>query len=143
MAKLDQTEVGLRIIIDQPVPGVAYSLQSKGGAALDPKRSQDGIRLDFDLTIRVSPGPKFYGDQVMAEGPARRFVYIRVGDLAGDPDSPWSRRIKLDIHDIELEMLRRAVDDQQIIETVISGTAKDGTPACATVRPIIRRLLSR
>lgn len=140
MAKADQAGIGLRIIVEQPVPGVAYSLQAKDGTALDPKRSRDGNPLVFDLTIRIASGPKFYGDQVKAEGPVRRFVYIRVGELAGDQDSPWSRRIKLDIHDIDPELLR-AIKDGLITETRIAGTGADGTPACATVTPISRRVV--
>ncbi len=27
-----------------------------------------------------------------------------------------------------------------VLELVIDGTAKDGTPACATVRPVLKRL---
>lgn len=142
MARADQTEVRLRFIIERPVPGVAYSLQAKDGTPLDPKRSEGGSPLVFDLTIRVAPGPKFYGDQVKAEGPVRRFIYIRVGELAGDAGSPWSRRIKLDIHDIDPELMRLAVADRLIIETHIDGTAEDGTPACATVKPITRGVVT-
>lgn len=77
-----------------------------------------------------------------AEGPVRRFVYIRVGELAGDEGSPWSRRIKIDIHDIDPELLRRAIEEGLIVETRIAGTAADGTPACATVAPITKRVVA-
>lgn len=143
MALADQTVIGFRIIIERPVIGVFYSLQAKDDLPLDPKCSNDGKQLVFDFPVRVSPGPKFAGDQVRREGPERRFVYIRVGQLAGDPSSPWSRRIKIDIHDIGVDILDRAAKDGSVLETVIVGTADDGTPTCATVRPEARRLAAR
>jgi hypothetical protein len=63
----------------------------------------------------------------------RRFVYVRIGDLAGDEKSPWSRRMKVDIHDISADLVERAAKSGEVIEITVPGTAKDGTPACATV----------
>lgn len=143
MTKADQVDVPLRITIERPVIGVLHSLQGKDDGPLDPKSSTEGEALVFDLSIRIGAGPKFFGDQVRREGPVRRFVYIRVGQLAGDPASPWSRRIKIDIHDIDQALLDRAGRDDGVIETVIDGTAADGTPACATIRPTARRLAPR
>jgi hypothetical protein len=139
MTRADQTIINFRIIIDQPVVGVFHSLQAKDDLPLDPKCSQDGEPLIFDFPVRVGPGPKFFGDQVRREGPERRFVYIRVGQLAGDPSSPWSRRIKVDIHEIDQKLLDRAAGSDGVVEMVIIGTAKDGTPTCATARPTSRR----
>ena len=140
MAKADQVEIPLRIVIEDPVPGVLHSLQAKDGHPLDPKRSNGGEPLAFDFPVRVAPGPKFFGDQVRREGPERRFVYIRIGQSAGDFSSPWSRRMKIDIHDIDRKLLDRAVAGQGALEIVVDGTGKDGTPACATVRAIRREL---
>ncbi len=142
MAKADQSDIAMRIVIHQPVVGVLHSLQAKDGHPLDPKSSGAGEPLKFDFTIRVGPGPKFFGDQVRREGPERRFVYIRVGQAAGDPSSPWTRRMKIDIHDIEQELLNAATNDGGRVEISVIGTGKDGTPACATVRPTARRLVA-
>ena len=139
MARTDQTEIRMRIVIEQPVPGVLHSLQSGDDKVLDPKASKAGEALAFDFPLRVAPGPKFFGDQVRREGPERRFVYIRIGTMAGDHRSPWSRRMKIDVHDIAPDLLDRAMAGG-VIELVIDGTGKDGTPACATVRPTARRL---
>jgi hypothetical protein len=143
MPRTDQTEINLRIIIEQPVVGVLYSLQAKDELPLDPKYSCKGEPLVFDFRVRIGPGPKFFGDQVRREGPARRFVYIRVGQYAGDPSSPWSRRIKIDIHDIGDDLLNDATDRGVVIETTIIGTGKDGTPTCGTARPTARRIAGR
>jgi hypothetical protein len=143
MGRADQTEIKLRIIIERPVIGVLHSLQAKDELPLDPKFSREGEPLVFNFPVRVGPGPKFFGDQVRREGPVRRFVYIRVGQLAGDPSSPWSGRMKIDIHDIAGDLLDRAVRSAGVIETTITGTAKDGTPAFATARPTSRRIAER
>jgi hypothetical protein len=139
MARTERRAVAMRIVIEQPVPGVRHSLQDRNGGPLDPKASAAGEPLVFDFTIGVEPGPRFFGDQVRREGPQRRFVYIRIGDLAGDPASPWSRRMKIDIHDMPAALLEAAEGGTRI-ELVVGGTGKDGTPACATV-PVMRQRL--
>jgi hypothetical protein len=143
MARADQIEIALRIVIDRPVIGVLHSLQTKDDLPLDPKTSHDGAPLVFDFPIRIAPGPKFYGDQVKPQGPERRFVYIRIGQYAGDPSTPWARRMKIDIHDIAADLLASASTGGGIIETTIPGTARDGSPACGTVRPTMRRIVDK
>ena len=130
----------MRIVIEDPVPGVLHSVQSKDGHPLDPKVSKSGEALAFDFPVRIAPGPKFFGDQVRREGPVRRFIYVRIGQSAGDRGSPWSRRMKIDIHDLAQELLDRAAAGEGVVEIAIGGTAKDGTPACATVRRTGARL---
>ena len=139
MPRAGQTEVRARIVIEQPVPGVLHSLQ-EDDAPLDPKRSQSGEPLTFDFALRVGPGPKFFGPQVRREGPVRRFVYVRIGTAAGDRASPWTRRMKIDIHDIDPALLDRAIEGG-VLEGTINGTAKDGSPACATIRPVSWRVV--
>jgi hypothetical protein len=131
--KPDQTEIAMRVVIEQPVPGVLHSLQSGDDRVLDPKLSKTGEPLAFDFPVRIAPGPKFFGDQVRREGPERRFVYVRIGQSAGQHGSAWSRRMKIDIHDLAPELLDRAKAGG-ILELTVNGTARDGTPACATVK---------
>lgn len=131
----------MRIVIERPVAGVLHSLQEGDDRPLDPKRSDDGDPLAFDFVVRVGPGPKFFGDQVRREGPVRRFVYIRIGQSAGDHTSPWTRRMKIDIHDIDQALIDRAIATGGTIETMVDGTGRDGTPACATA-PATRRTIA-
>lgn len=142
MAKADQIEIPLRIVIQQPVIGVFHSLQSKDDTPLDAKCSQAGAPLAFDFTVRVGPGPKFFGDQVRREGPERRFVYVRVGQSAGDPASPWNGRMKIDIHDLDRDLLDRAMAGDGVIEIIVSGAGRNGGPAYATAKPLARRLVA-
>jgi hypothetical protein len=108
-----------------------------------PDLDQCWVLLCAQKQERHQFGMALCGDQVRREGPARRFIYIRVGQLAGESSSPWSRRMKIDIHDIANDLLDRAADGGGVIETTVIGTGKDGTPACATVRPTGWRIVER
>ena len=142
MARPPQTEIRMRLVLERPVPGVLHSLQDKKSQPVDPKVSASGEPLAFDFAVRIAPGPKFVGEQVRAEGPERRFVYVAVGGQAGDRASPWSRRMKIDIHDIPETLLDRAIAGG-VLEGTIDGTLPDGSPACATIRPVTWRIASR
>ena len=133
MATTDQQEVRLRIVIDHPVAGVLHSLQTKDGHPLKPTTAVPGQPIAFELDIRLAAGPRLLGDQVRREGPTRRFVYICVGKSAGDPASPWDRRMKVDIHEIPFRILGDAAAGKGVVEIIVHGTGKDGSPACATV----------
>jgi hypothetical protein len=137
MARADRIEVRARIVIERPVAGVMHSLQ-EDDAPLDPKTSQAGEPLAFEFPLgieRTADGAKYFGKQVRREGPVRRFVYVRIGTSAGQHLSPWTRRMKIDIHDIDPALLDAAIAGG-VLEATIDGTARDGTPACATIRPI-------
>lgn len=142
MARADQTEVRARIVIERPVPGVLHSLQ-EGDKPLDPKTSKAGEPLVFDFPLRIErtpDGAKFFGKQVQREGKERRFVHIRIGASAGQWLSAWNRRMKIDIHDIDVALLDAAAKGG-VLEGTIDGTAKDGTPACATIKPVRWRVV--
>jgi len=123
--------VTLRLIIDDPVPGVRYSLQ-KEDMPFEPRTAGDGP-LAFELPITLHPDGRMTGPFVRREGPQRRFVYIRIGTSAGDHASAWSRRAKIDIHTIPAALLVPGAR----LEVRLPGRARDGSPACATVRPVM------
>jgi len=135
MARPEQTEIRMRLVIENPVSGVAHSLQDKKSQPVDARTSKSGEALTFDFPIRIAAGPKFYGEQVRSEGPERRFVYIGIGQGAGQKNTPWSRRMKIDIHTIPQAALDKAAKGKTL-EAVVNGTGKDGSPACATVVPM-------
>ena len=122
--------VTLRLIIDDPVPGVRYSLQ-KDDMPFEPRTAGDGP-LAFELPVTLHPDGRMTGPFVRREGPQRRFVYIRIGTSAGDHASAWSRRAKVDIHTIPAALLVPGAR----LEVHLPGRARDGSPACATVRPV-------
>src|SRR6201986_5482885 len=123
----------LHIILQTPPPNVAFCLQKGHGHDFELEQVQlsNGNDLHFNLEITVKDGdvPKFSGPYV--EGPTGgKFIYIRVGTLAGQ-QTGYDRRIKIPLTGITNEMLAKAANG---IETAIPGTAKDGTPTCATVK---------
>lgn len=126
--------ITLRLTIGDPVPGVSYSLQNKKSEPVGMAVAGDRP-LSFDVPVSFAPGPRFFGEFVRREGPTRRFVYIAIGGQAGDSSSLWSRRAKIDIHDLPAELLEKALAGG-VVEAVLPGRAKDGSPACATLRPL-------
>jgi hypothetical protein len=126
--------ITLRLTIQDPVPGVAYSLQDKKSEPVGQVIAGEAP-LSFDVPVRVAPGPTFQGDFVRREGASRRFIYIAIGEQAGQRPSAWSRRAKIDIHLLPAALLEKALAGA-VLEARLPGKAKDGGPACATVQPI-------
>lgn len=132
LKRAQTTDVLIRVVIEAPVPGVLHSLQTPKNEPTDAKRSTDGTPLAFECLIRVGDGPSFGGPFVRREGPTRRFMYIAIGQQAGDHASTWSRRMKIDLHDVPPKLLAQGKAGATLV-AVVGGTGKDGTPACATV----------
>lgn len=126
--------ITLRLTIADPVPGVRYSLQLDD-APHEPVTATEAP-LSFDVPIRLADDNRVLGPFVRREGKERRFVYIRLGVLAGDHATALNRRAKIDIHDIPPALLDQARAGK-VLEVVLPGRGKDGTPACATVRPTL------
>jgi len=132
---MNEPELPLRIIIDRPPAGVAWALQ-RGRHALVPPVSSSAAAMVFELTARVGTtaegAPNFLGE--FAHGTvADRFVYITVGESAGQAGSPWKRRAKVRLGTITREMVDAALASGGTLEARFAGTGRDGTPACATV----------
>ena len=122
--------VTLRLTIADPVPGLHYWRQDAKNAPHDIRLSTDAP-LTFDIPIDLRPDGTLGGTWVRREGKERRFVYIAIGGaMAGLP--VVSRRAKIDVHDIPAHLLKPGA----VIATTLPGRGKDGTPACATVRPL-------
>ncbi|MET4683274.1 DUF5990 family protein [Brevundimonas faecalis] len=129
-----RTDIRLRLTIQDPVPGVRYSLQGKEGEPVDAATASDAP-LSFEAPVTLNDDGRLTGPFVRREGATRRFVYIAIGKHAGDPDSPWDRRAKIDIHDIPADLLQAARDGRPL-ELRLPGRGRDGSPVCATVRPL-------
>lgn len=127
--------ITLRLTLNDPVPGVTYSLQDGKSAPVGAVIATNAP-LSFDVQIRVAPVRRFLGEFVRREGQERRFVYIAVGGQAGDAASPWSRRVKVDIHDLPEALLETALAGAVLEARLPGRDAKDGGPSCATLKPI-------
>jgi len=128
------TEIMLRLTIADPVAGVLYSLQDAKSVPVEPRTAGEAP-LSFYVPVSLSDDGRFTGRFVRREGPERRFVYIAMGQGAGDHETAVSRRAKIDIHDIPAALLDEARLGA-ILGVTLPGRARDGGPACATVRPL-------
>lgn len=124
----------LRLTIADPVAGVLYSLQDPKSVPVEPRLASDAP-LSFDVPVKLTDDGRLTGPFVRREGPTRRFVYIGIGQGAGDHFTPISRRAKIDVHDIPADLLDQARSGA-ILGVTLPGRARDGGPACATVRPL-------
>ncbi len=126
--------ITLKLTIVDPVPGVTYSLQDGKNTPVGALVSTEAP-LSFDVPVRVAPGPRFMGEFVRREGPERRFIYIAVGAQAGDAASPWSRRVKVDFHNLPADLLEKALAGN-VLEARLPGRDKDDGPSCATLKAL-------
>ena len=124
--------ITLRLTIADPGPALAYSLCDKKNAAVDPKVAGDAP-ISFDVPVRAAAGPRFFGDFVRSEGPARQFVYVSLGAYAGDPASLFGGRMKVDIHDIPPALIDKALAGA-VLQALLPGRDKKGGPAYASVK---------
>lgn len=135
--------VPLRIILTDPPPDVDFGIQEGKGygyKTIAVQRSETGnLQLDCTITVkgnRSAGPPNFVG--LIAQGPPTgRFVYIDIGQSAGQIDSCWQRRIKIPLEGITWQMIDSALEaPKRLLQATIPGTGKDGGPSCATVKPI-------
>ena len=96
-----ETAINLQIILTQPPPNVLFGLQKGSGTIYETVQKQMSASQDllftFPITIKGDKGkdafPKFSGPFV--QGPAGgKFIYIDIGQCAGQFDTAWSRRLK-------------------------------------------------
>ena len=129
-------QLTLRIILEKPTTGVDFGLQKGRGSDYETIQTQRSNEKDlsFQCEVRVSRGengsPNFLGP--FAQGPTgQRFIYIDIGTYAGQTETCWSRRLKIPLSGITWQM----IDGAKRLETHVPGAGKDGSPACATVKP--------
>jgi hypothetical protein len=129
-----ENQAKLRIILESPFPGVAYALQSGTGSAYGCVQGQTSsggnLVFEFPVAVKMRNGAHAPSGPFVQGPKGGRFVYICVGTYAGDAGSCWTRRMKVPLEGIDWASACGAV-----LETRVPGTGRDGTPACATVKP--------
>jgi hypothetical protein len=138
----DHFALPLRIVVQDPVPGVGMALQrgGPGGVAeLVGLAESAGPDLAFELEVDVQGSlpdgrPRLLGSYV--QGPPReRFVYIAVGHYAGQADADWAGRVKVPLGGVTWALIEALADGGRV-EGRIPGRGRNGGPALATV-PIL------
>lgn len=133
--------MNIHIILQKPPAGIHFGLQKGHGTNFEIVDIQVSGTTDlhFNLPIDIRgdrqkvDSPQFSGPFVQGP-PAEKFIYISIGTMAGQADSPWARRLKVPLRNISWEMIESAMANSGL-ETIVPGTAKDGSPTCATVKP--------
>ena len=118
----ERFELPIRIVVDAPVPGLAMALQ-RGQAAkavLVPpaNRSSDAVVFDLEVTVdgRLPDGrPRLLGPCVQGP-PEARFVYLSVGQYAGQADSEWAGRVKVPLGDLGWDTIEALSPGDRLIE---------------------------
>ncbi len=134
-------ELMLKIILENPPGGVDFGLQKGSGNTYETiqiQRSGSGnLLFEFPITVKLNKEglPNFLGPFV--QGPAgQRFIYIDIGTYAGQRDSGWSRRLKIPLTGITLDVIKEIMtDSNSYLEASVPGTGRDNGPNCATVKP--------
>ena len=138
-----ELELKLRIVLEQPPPGVDFGLQLGHGTDYETIQKQQfkGKDVAFDCKVTVKDNradglPNFLGP--LTQGPATgRFIYVDVGQYAGQTDTGCARRMKISLTTIGWKTIKQAAKDPRtIVEARLPGTGKDGGPSCGTVQPV-------
>lgn len=134
-------EFTLRIILENPTPGVDFGLQQGKGSKYETIQKQRSIgkNLIFEFRVKIKAGKN---NALALTGPFvqgsrdDRFVYIDIGTFAGQKESPWSRRLKIPLTGISHEIINKSLEVSDLkIEAIVPGTGKGGGPNCGTVKP--------
>ncbi|MDO3626931.1 DUF5990 family protein [Mucilaginibacter sp. BT774] len=132
----------MHIVLQLPPPGVHFGLQKGSGSKYETvqlqKSGSGDLHFDLNVTIRgdriKDQTPRFGGPFAQGSYPDN-FIYIDIGTYAGKEDI-WSRRLKIPLSGITWEIVDQLTTDADLtLETYVPGTAKDGSPTCATVKP--------
>ena len=131
----------LRIILEKAPQGVDFGLQLGSANKFETVQKQRSgstdLHFKLEVTVRKSKDghPDFFGPYVQGPG-SERFIYLRIGQAAGQLDSEWSRRWKIPLRDISWDSINKVTSaNNRVLETLVPGTARDGSPSCATVKP--------
>lgn len=138
-------EVPFRIIVTNPLAGVAMKVQKGKDEFLEPANQKtDSITFEFEVRVDLSGNePNFLGPY--AQGPRdSRFIYVNSGKYAGQYHTCWDRRAKLSLMSISKEQVESVLTSPDVcIETEINGIGRDGGPICASVKGLEWRVVGK
>ena len=127
----------LRIVLIAPPANVRWALQEGRAHLVPPTRVRpEAVVLEACITLGppTPDGSRPCRGAAVQGRPGARFVYAASGTYAGAASAAGGRRAKVPLPDLPaaLAVAWDAAPDQ-VLETRIAGTAKDGGAAAATV----------
>ena len=134
-----ESEVYLEITLKNPLKGIGFCLQKGKSEKIDYQVSK-GKNIKFSFSVRVKEGktekPNFLGSYTQGK-PTERFVYICVGQYAGQENTEWARRVKIHLSSITWEQVNQVLSNPKgKLVASYEATGKNGEPSCASV-PLI------
>lgn len=137
-----KNEINFRIILQKPPTEVDYGLQMGHANKYEVVQRQraTGDDLTFEFTINIKPGKDSAIDfsGLFVQGPVGgRFIYINIGQSAGQINTQWNRRLKIPLIGINQSQIDEILKTTGVFETFVPGTGRDGGPNCATVKPFV------
>jgi hypothetical protein len=132
-------EIKMRIVLQAPPTGVLFGLQKGKGNDYETVQKQTFVKQDllfeFPATLRIDNGQVDFAGPFVQGPRDGRFIYLDIGTAAGQIGAAWSRRLKVPLTGITIQLTNElSKDSQLLLQAQIPGTAKDGTPTCATVK---------
>ncbi|QIP17819.1 hypothetical protein G8759_14770 [Spirosoma aureum] len=136
-------DIIVRIVLQKPTEGVDFGLQKGSGHPYETIQLQQALAQDirFECSVTVKGDrqkdekPGFFGPFVQGS-PPEKFIYIDIGTYAGQTESIWGRRLKVPLRGITWDTIEEVITSSDLVlETQVPGSGKDGSPACATVKP--------
>ena len=135
----ERFELPIRIVVEDPVPGMAIALQrgqaAKAELVAAASRPADAAVFDLEVTVggRLPDGrPRLLGLYVQGP-PDARFVYLCVGKYAGQADSEWAGRVKVPLGGLGWTEIEALAPGARLVAR-IAGRSPKGGPALASVR---------
>lgn len=130
-------ELTVRVVVKDAPAGVKFAVQRDRSELLEPLLHTD-TALMFDVPIRVVAKPGSEAPNILgpyAQGPASdRFLYLNSGTLAGQTNTPWTRRAKIKTAGISWALVEAALaHGNGCLLAEVHGLAADGGPCCGTV----------
>jgi hypothetical protein len=139
MSKSEQHLVRFIINLLDPPAGIDYALQKGSGNGYECVQKQRSLGkpliFNFPVTVKINEKEFSFGGPHV-HGPSKeKFIYLNIGGSAGQHDTIYNRRLKIPLYTIEANTISQALQNSNSFETSVAGTAKDGTPSCATIKP--------
>ena len=126
-------------MLQNPADGTMYGLQKGKSPNYETVQPQLGngqdITFDFVVHAKQTSGSAFSLTGPFVQGtPGNRFVYINLGSYAGQPEAPWSGRMKVPLAEADFQ---NALSEGGAYgwSCTVSGRTVDGKPVFATVKP--------
>ena len=139
--------ITFRIILERPVVGVTYGLQSGSGNSykvLQKQVAQSGeLIFEFDIPVKRSKEGSLVLHGPFIQGPpASRFIYLDMGSYAGQTMAPVSGRLKVPLPNAPDDIIHATRNGGSFVTRIAGTKAKDGSPIMGTVKPFEGWMLS-